>query len=187
MTIEERIERLERTNRRYRRMFTLIGVLAVCAVGISAAQDEGVPKVIRAKVFQVVSDDGHILAMLTGIEGQGTLSIWDKKGHPLAGMASVTVDGKRVGQVSIYREGQALVSLGGYPPDGERTLMMFNDQGKTVVSIRTTANGSGSVITSDAKGKPLVELGATEDGEGLVTVSGHNGKGRTLKPGPDED
>lgn len=34
------------------------------------------------------------------------------------------------------------------------------------------------------KGQTLVELGVTVDGEGLVIVSGHNGKGRTLKPGP---
>ncbi len=58
MTLEERIERLERTNRRYRRMFTLLGVVAVCAVGISATQDDKVPDVIQAKAFEVVDDEG---------------------------------------------------------------------------------------------------------------------------------
>ena len=56
MSLEERIERLERTNRRYRLMFTLLGALAVCAVGMSAAPDAGVRDVIRAKAFEVVDD-----------------------------------------------------------------------------------------------------------------------------------
>ena len=67
MTIEERIERLERTNRRYRLMFTLLGVLAICTVGISATQDDGVPDVIRAKVFEVVDDEGNGLVTIGGV------------------------------------------------------------------------------------------------------------------------
>lgn len=214
MTIEERIDRLERTNRRYRLMFTLIGVLALCAVGISATQDDGVPDVIRAKVFEVVDDEGNGLVTIGDVLGSGVFALYDKTGDTLVVIGGTTVIGKPAGHVSIFREGKMLVllsanlgvdgggvrtygtvstfndqaktivQLGAKTSGGHGKVRTFNDEGQTVVEIGATVDGEGSVRTLNGKGEPLVLLGASTDGKGLVTVFGHNGKGRTLEPGP---
>lgn len=233
MSLEERIERLERTNRRYRLMFTLLGVLAVCAVGISATQDEGVPDVIQAKAFAVVDDEGNILVLLEETKGAGGVSIFDKTGDLLATMAFAPVEGKRAGVLGTYRGGKPLVMISAVP-GGSGVIGTSNFEGKLMVEITTTVNGEGAIRTLKANGKPLVELGANtggngrirtfndqgkelvviggmaesdamalavynktgeavctlrvdENGNGVIGVWDRNGKGRTLKPGPEED
>ena len=178
MTIEERIERLERANRRYRLMFTLLGALAVCAVGISATQDHDVPDLIQAKAFEVVDDEWNVLVRLRDLGGKGGLATYANTGDILVGMtAGVTVDGKRAGFVSTFCERKTLVRLA-VNTSGKGVVETLNGNGKTLVRLGASFDGVGMVTTLNGNGEPLVELGATVDGGG--TVSTLNGKGKTF-------
>ena len=169
MTIEERIERLERTNRRYRLMFTLIGVLAVCAVGISAAPDAGVPDVIQAKAFQVVDDEGNVLIVLRDDGGVGTLETFDRTGEMLVTLASTIADGKRAGVAATLYEGKVVVSLS-VTLDGNGAVTTFNERGKRLVQLSSAVGKRCGVTTFNEKGKMLVNLGSTSEGNGSVTT-----------------
>ena len=198
MTIEERIERLERTNRRYRLMFTLLGVVAICAVGISATQDDGIPDVIQAKAFEVVDDEGKRLAKLYDNQGNGILETFNDKGRQIV-MLGVSVN--RAGFVSIFNDkGKQLVRLG--TREGYGGIITYNGKGNTIVELGSVLDGKSTITVSDDKGKRMIMLASDENGgaigvfgktdelrcaisvlkndDGTVFVTDHNGKLHTI-------
>lgn len=185
MTIEERIERLEGTNLRYRLMFSLIGVIAVCIVGVSAIQDDKVPDVIRAKAFEVVDDEGNPLVKLFDFNstGNGSIAIFNKVGNtPLAMMAGINSDGIASGTVFTFRGRKKIVELS-YNELGRGTVKTYNENEKAATLLGSDVDG-GHVFVYNKTSQPVCALTVNKYGNGVIAVMDRNGNGRTLEPGP---
>lgn len=206
MTIEERIERLERMNRRYRLMFMLLGVLIVCAVGISATQDDGVPDVIRAKAFEVVDDegtkfveilrndalkrDGGVIRMNTK-STQGLVAIYSVGGFGTdQGVLHLTSTGQEdmlilgAGSLAIVdEETRRNMAVSIHASGGSGWLSMSNKEGQRLITLQGTGDG-GHIEVRNKTGEPVCVLRVDEYGNGEIGAFDRNGKGRTLKPGP---
>lgn len=196
MTIEERIERLERTNRRYRLMFTLIGVIAVCAVGISATQGNDIPEVIFAKSFVAVDGQGQPKAVLSALPGAGTLKLvsegeehpamlilQNKAGQPLFAAATMESKGGGSGFVSTYTStGKVLLMIQKSADSDSGVVDIFGDSKKTI-SLSTSKTGGGAVVVYNEDGAYVAALRADAQNGGVVDIMDAYGKGRTLKPG----
>ena len=153
MSITDRLERLERQNRWMRRGLTVFVVVLAAGLLMGQGAQEAVPDVIRAKAFQVVSDDGDTLVSI----GQSPGGYF---GFPL--------------------KSGTIVGLGA-DDDFDGLIQIFNSRAKEIVRISATDDGDGALTTYDARGGELVELGVLEDRSGAVTVldpSGRTKRGR---------
>ena len=148
MSTDTRIESLENQVRTLKRM--LFGVFGLVLVGglLAATSLQGVPEVIQAKKFQVVNDEGKVLAAL----GQGTygsfLTLRNKSEEVFA---------------VLYTDGDGSV-LSIYNKDGKRGAAILanasggvvdiaNKEGKSVAVVDANADGSGVMMTLDSKGE----------------------------------
>ena len=197
MTLEERIERLERTNRRYRLMFTLIGVIAVCAVGISATQGNDIPEVIFAKSFVAVDGQGQPKAVLSALQGAGNLklvsegeghpamlTLQDKAGQPLFAAATLETKNGGAGFISTFTStGKLLVMIQKSADSDAGVVDIFSDSKKTI-SLSKSKTGGGAVVVYNENEAIVAAMRADEQNGGVVAVADAYGNGRTLKPGP---
>lgn len=171
MTIEERIELLERTNRRYRLMFALFGVVAVCAVGIGAAQDTKVPGMIKAKGFVVVDDEGNHLAFLGNDSDKGMLALLNERGRIFLSLSN---DKEGTGSVTTWSEkGKRAVRLGS-ALNGAGRITIFNKEEVPVVDLAVNKVGSGGISTYNKKGMRVLMFGAA-DGDGMIALLNNEG------------
>ena len=155
MTDTTRIESLETQVRTLKRM--LFGVFGLVMLGglLAAANYQGVPDVIQAKKFEVVTSEGHAVVQLSANKTGGLVAVENG-------------------------EGQRLVQLKGHPEGG--TVTIHNSQGKTLVLIGGNNHGSGAFQTRNSKGQTLVALGTNPAGEGTVLTE--NGKGEKTSSMP---
>ena len=192
MTADTRIESLETQVRTLKRM--LVGVFGVVVVGVllAATTLQTVPDVIRAKKFEVVNDEGKVLAGL----GQGTygsfLTLRNRSEEVFAllytdGDGSVlsiyNKDGKRGaailanangGVVNVAnKEGKSVAVVAANADGG--VLSIDNTEGKPVVEISANAIGMGRLIVRNTDGKPVAALFAGSDGMGRLSVRNKDG------------
>ena len=104
MSTDTRIESLETQVRTLKRM--LFGVFGVVVVGglLAATNLQSVPDVVRAKMFEVVNDEGKVVASIGADAEGGVLSIGNNEGEEVAAIAA-TVDGDG-GIVTIDSKGK---------------------------------------------------------------------------------
>ncbi len=185
MSLKERIDRLERTNRRYRALLTLVGLGTVTGICISAGQNNTVPEVSRAKMFQVVDDKGQVLVELQpGPRGSGLVASYDKKGNTLAALGGVQIgDGYRGMVVTYNDKGQMVVGLGVGDGGSTGAIAILRDDQK-LVTLGSTDDG-GTLAVLNKTGQLVAGLGADESRDGLVTVTNcGGGSARTLRSEP---
>ena len=196
MFLEERIERLERTNRRYRLMFTLLGVLAVCAVGISATQDADIPDVIRARSFEAVNPQGEPKAVLSALSGAGKLTLVsdgeehpamllleDKAGQALFAAATLETREGGAGFISTWTSTGKLLVMIQKSKDGDGGVVDLFDNSKKTISLSTSKTGGGAIVVYNENEAIVAAMRADERNDGQVAVMDAYGNGRTLKPG----
>ena len=108
MQNEERINGLENQVRTLKRIVYGFGCLLVAGVVVSATSLQTVPDVIQAKKFEVVNDEGKVVASFYAYMGGGMLSFSNKDGGVVAGLGSDEVNGG-VYWVSTTRRGNELL------------------------------------------------------------------------------
>ena len=176
MTVEERVTRLERENSRLRRGRIIVLVIASGLAVMGQAAPRSVPDVIRAKKFEVIGDNGRLIARLgRGVfQDYGALSIFDSNEELKASIFASTVGGVIF---TANRKGRTVVSIG---PDeaGNGSISTFNGKGKEAVRISTTTTGKETISTHNSKGERLVSISSTNKGDGAITAN--NGKGKKL-------
>ena len=110
MSTDTRIESLESQVRILKRM--LFGVFGVVVVGglLAATSLQSVPDVVKAKSFQVVTDEGKIVAGIFSTAGGGLLYVSNKDGNPIAAI-SVEAHGGVSLLSTTRRVNELLISL----------------------------------------------------------------------------
>ena len=88
MTTEERFARLEKQNRQLRMGLGLL--VLVVGAGFMVGQAGGVPDLVKAKAFMVVSDKGMPAVIISEADGAGVLATFNGKGQELVELGATT-------------------------------------------------------------------------------------------------
>ncbi len=127
MSIEQRLERLERQNRWLKGGLASLVVVLAAGVLFGFASQQEIPDLIKARQFQVVSEDGLVLVKLEGTLGRvglrGTVETLNGKGQELVRLLATKDGGGAVW--TLNAEGQSLVLLGA-DPDGRGAVAVFD-------------------------------------------------------------
>jgi hypothetical protein len=182
MTTEERLERLEAelaetkaglagAKRLTRRLIAGTGVVLVMfalfvairvMTGVAYSQAGGdVAKVIRAKSFEVVDNQGRNRATLTMTKAGPGLVLFDENGKARAGLV-VSKEGPFLGLYDEKGAGRALLIV---DEDGSG-LRMSDENGETRAALAVLKVGPG-LILGDEKGISRTLLNVTKDGPSL--------------------
>jgi hypothetical protein len=121
MTIEERLRRLERQNRRMKKGFALVIIALASTVIMGQVLRPKIPRVIRARKFEVVNDKNMTMAELGSTRLFGYLFISNRHGKVAATIAT-------------NRAGEGLI----------RTM---DSLGRPLVVITSKKNGEGFIAT----------------------------------------
>jgi hypothetical protein len=121
MQNEERINGLETQVRTLKRIVYGFGCLLVAGVVVSATSLQTVPDVIRAKKFEVISNDGKAVVVLDSHTIESGLLV-QKEMH----YGSIT---------SLNSQGGTLVTLGADPCSGTGQLRTMNAHGRLLVNV----------------------------------------------------
>jgi len=158
--MEQRIEKLERQCRWYRNLFILAGVIAVALVTWGAAAP--IPKVIKARSFKAVHENGNTVA---------ELGAWK-----LGGWLVINRAGTGKFYTDLLNEPAFMLTL---TDDGSATFTMNNGKEKPMIDINSTINGAILDLFNKA-GKSVVQIRTDADGDGEVWVGNAKGVGKSL-------
>ena len=127
----------------------------------------------------------ELVAVGSGRGGIGVITTFNRNGRKL-----VRLDANKTGEgmVTTYdRRGRALAALGAAQDDKvdriirARGFEVVDDQNRTLVRLRYSAQGSGEVATFDQNGRLAVALSSIRLGDAsLGRVTTYNGRGREL-------
>jgi hypothetical protein len=157
MQNEKRINGLETQVRTLKRIVYGFGCLLVAGIVIGATSLQTVPDVIQAKKFEVVNDEGKVVASFYANMGGGMLSFSNKDGEVVAGLGSDEVNGGGV-------------------------LGINNKDGKRVAGIHADENGGVARVFNN-KFTEVAGIRATPDG-GVLGLFNNEGKLTSLLPNP---
>ena len=149
-TTEDRIESLENQVCRQRRWNIALGAVVVVGGLMAATGVRSVPDVIQAKKFEVVNDEGKVIASLSANMGGGMLSVSNKDGEVVVGLGSDEVNGGGVLGIN-NKEGKRVAGIHADKNGG--VSRVFNNNFTEVAGIRANADGDGLMMTSGSKGK----------------------------------
>ena len=143
-----RLRRLEKSQARYRFAFLLTATIAggLCLLGAKHRTDD----LIQAKSFEVVNDDGKVLARLSSAADKGEMSLYKADGTPL---------------VNVYSS-----------VDNTGRVDLFNAGGKPMISMSSTSTGAGSIIVNNTSGSLAVQLATNSLNHGGLWVYNADGK-----------
>ena len=138
MSTDTRIESLETQVRTLKRM--LFGVFGLVVVGglLAATSLQSVPDVIQAKKFQVVTDEGKVVASFYANMGGGMLSFSNKDGEVVVGLGSDEVNGGGVLGIN-NKDGKRVAGIHADETGG--VARVFNNKFTEVAGIRATPDG----------------------------------------------
>ena len=138
MQNEERINGLENQVRTLKRIVYGFGCLLVAGVIVSATSLQTVPDVIQAKKFEVVNDEGKVVASFYPSMGGGMLSFSNKDGEVVAGLGSDEVNGGGVLGIN-NKEGKRVAGI--HADENGGVARVFNNKFTEVAGIRATPDG----------------------------------------------
>lgn len=149
MDIEKRVEALERANRRYRIVLGC-ALFAVCGMAILGFGKNQVPDKIQAKAFEVVGDEGKILARVSTLDGQGAITTYNPKGEILVDLVPTQ--------------------------SGAGGIVVYDGTGKQTIVLTDVSGGGGSLLINNNKGQKVLSLGRNTNQGGSVTTYNQNNK-----------
>ena len=143
-----RLRKLERSQARYRAGFLVTAGLAavLCTIGARRQTQD----LLQAKSFEVVNDEGKVLARFSSIKGKGDFRTYRADGNPLVSMSSSSDDSGRV--------------------------ELYNADGKSAIVLSTSTTGSGSLVINSSSGERSVQIGSTPDKNGGIWIYNADGK-----------
>ena len=129
-------------------LYTLCGA-GVLGGLLAATNPNSVPDVIQAKKFEVVNDEGKVVASLFADADGGRLSVLNKDQKIVAGIYATAVGGL----LGVYnKDGKPVAGLSATTEQGG-LLSILNKDGKPVAAVRVDADGDGAVVTQNGKGQ----------------------------------
>ena len=147
--MQNEITELRNQVRTLKRVVYGFGCLLVAGVVVSATSLQTVPDVIQAKKFEVVNDDGKIVASFYANMGGGVLSFSNKDGKVVAGLGSDEVNGGGVLGIN-NKEGKRVAGI--FADENGGVVRVLNNKFTEVAGIRATPDG-GVLKTYDNKGE----------------------------------
>ena len=154
MQNEERINGLENQVRTLKRIVYGFGCILVAGIVVGATNMQTVPDLIQAKKFEVVNDEGKVVAKLSATEDGGRFDIRNKDSKLVGGLIATEYGG----MFSIRnKDGKPVAQI--YPNiDGAGGLSINNNDGKAVVLLSNIKNVGGMLLILDNKGKTTSTL-----------------------------
>ena len=147
--MQNELTELRNQVRALKRILNGFGCLLVAGIVVGATSLQTVPEVIQAKKFQVVNDDGKVVASFYANMGGGMLSFSNKDGEVVAGLGSDDVNGGGVLGIN-NKDGKIVAGI--YANEDGGVARVLNNTFKEVVVISANANGGGVMKTTDGKG-----------------------------------
>jgi hypothetical protein len=159
MSTDTRIESLETQVRTLKRM--LFGVFGLVVVGglLAATSLQSVPDVIQAKKFQVVTDEGKVVASFYANMGGGMLSFSNKDGEVVVGLGSDEVNGGGVLGIN-NKDGKIVAGIFANKDGG--VARVLNNKFTEVVRIDVDNNGYGEIKVTNSEGEDVSEATSEE-------------------------
>ena len=137
--------------------------------------------------MQVFNNGGHGKSiMLNGKDG--SVRVLDNMGHGVGMYSygpSLEVFGGKQNDVGL-RTGLVSLSTLSIGDETVGLVQTYSDTNKSTTLLTATDTG-GAIGITNKTGEQVCQMTVDEDGNGVVIAANRNGKGRTLKPGPDED
>ena len=146
----DRLRKLERSQARYRAAF--LATAAFAAILCTTGARRQVQDLLQAKSFEVVNDDGKVLARFSSIRGKGDFRTFRADGNPLVSMISSNDDSGRV--------------------------ELYNADGKPIITLSTSTTGAGSMVVNNSAGARAVVMGSTPANDGGIWV--YNAEGNRI-------
>ena len=168
--MQNEITELRNQVRTLKRIVYGFGCLLVAGIVVGATSLQTVPDVIQAKQFDVVNDEGKVVAGMSGqFADGGMLIVANKDGELVATLGANTdggvlmianKDGKLVAQIRVDTDG------GG----GDGMLMVANKDENPVATLVATPYG-GMLGIFNREGQSVAQIGAGADGGVLGTFN----------------
>ena len=130
--MQNEITELRNQVRTLKRIVYGFGCLLVAGVIVSATSLQTVPDVIQAKKFEVVNDEGKVVASFYANMGGGMLSFSNKDGKVVAGLGSDEVNGGGVLGIN-NKDGKPVAALGASEIGG--MLITLDNKGETTSTL----------------------------------------------------
>jgi hypothetical protein len=179
-TIETRLQKLEKTNSLYRFFFlafATIGIIYFFTFGRQA-----VPDVISAKSFQVVDNNGKVLAILGGNYSAGNLQLFDDTGNKLVNLLK---NSEGAGSVLLYSSKGEINWKATSTAGGGGWMGIYNSDGNEVFSSGCTDTKTGYLLVNNQKGDYMFRVSYTEGvGGGWMGLYNSEGKNALLSLAP---
>ncbi len=196
-TIEMRIQKLETTNRRYRNTIILL-VASFATIFMAFKSPKTIPDVLQAKRFEVVDNNGKVLAIISQDDGKGIIKTYNKEGKKLVNITYTSNQEGYIGlEDGIGQETMRLSSsndggggyIGIFNPTGKRTLTICNDDsggniyvgnsnGDTRAVMQCNSSAGGFLGLYNSSGYTAVKLTQTSSGNGDLYVNNKEGDER---------
>ncbi len=143
-----RLRKLERSQNRYKAAFIVTAAIAVflCTIGARKHADD----TLQAKSFEIVNDDGKVLARFSSVNGKGEFRSYRADGNPLVSLYSST--------------------------DNSGRVELYNADGRSVITLSTATSGSGIISVNTGSGERSIVLGSTPSNNGGVWIYNADGK-----------
>ena len=179
-TIETRLKKLEKNNRLYRFFFitiTTFGIIYFFTFGRQPA-----PDVITAKSFQVVDNDGKVLAQLGNDYSAGTLKLYDNNGNKIVNLIKNT---EGAGAILLYDSRGQFTWSASSTTGGGGWMGIYNSDGNEVFSSGCTKKNTGYLFVNNQKGDYMFRVTYTEGVEGgWLGLYNGDGKNTILSMSP---
>ncbi len=168
-SLEQRILSLENNLKWYRRGFlALFAVAGFVALMSFHSRKTDAPDVIQAKSFQVVDNDGHVLAEMNQENGNGQFSTYTPAGKPLV---SLFTSNDNTGGINTFdADGNVLFKVTN-SSNGGGYLALFNQDGNEAMESGVTDAKTGYFRLNDQNGDKMAWLSYTTDGGGYFSLS----------------
>ncbi len=149
MTVEQRLKQLETQSFRMRWVVIVLVAISAGAVIFAVTQREDIPGVIRARSFEVIAENGKVVATMGQAGNNGGVWIFNAEGYSTV---FLTTDDFGAGSVATFNgkdprklEGTVLFTLAS--EDGVQAVMrILNEQGHGLKLVGDDGGGAGGRI-----------------------------------------
>jgi hypothetical protein len=171
--MQNEITELRNQVRTLKRIVYGFGCLLVAGIVVGATSLQTVPDVIQAKKFEVVNDEGKVVASFYANMGGGMLSFSNKDGKVVAGLGSDEVNGGGVLGIN-NKDGKTVAGI--YADENGGVARVLNNKFTEVVQIDVDKNGDGQLRIFDREGKQFARLFLDDVGNGGLGIYNKDSK-----------
>jgi len=129
--------------------------------------------IVRAKKFEVVNEEGKVVASLYANMGGGMLSFSNKDGEVVAGLGSDEVNGGGVLGIN-NKDGKTVAGI--YADENGGVARVLNNMFTEVVQIDVDNNGDGQLRIFDREGKQFARIFLGDEGNGGLGIYNKDSK-----------